>query len=133
MLSLIIIGLVIVIVVGFFKSLDSSERSIIIKSAINTASVGSVYMFKASKSTVKSAYNIGSIAGMQVSLEGQETLTSVHTYNEDIAKEGGAVKVAVNIANSHSDSIGATDAIKHLAEYKAELKSKLEAARASRA
>ncbi len=76
------------------------------------------------KSTVKAAYDITDISGMHVSLEGQETLTSVHDFNSDIAKEGGAVK--------DSESIGATDALKNLDEYKAELRAKLDAARAAR-
>jgi hypothetical protein len=129
-----IITLVIVVtgLVGFFKSLTKDERSLVTKGIINTASTGSVYAFKASKAGIKAAYDIGQISGMHMSLEGQETLTSIHTYNESITKEGGAAKVAVRIANDHSDAIGATDALKHLAEYKAKLKASLEAARAAR-
>ena len=129
-----IITLVIVVtgLVGFFKSLTKGERTIVAKGIINTASTGSVYALKGARATVRSAYDIGSITGMHVSLEGQETLTSIHTYNESVTKEGGAVKVAVRIANDHSDAIGATDALKHLAEYKAKLKASLEAARAAR-
>ena len=132
MLSLIITVVVVIGLVGFVKSLSTEERALTARGVINAASVGSVYAFKGARATVRSAYDIGSIAGMHASLEGQETLTSIHDFNTNIAKDGGAVKVAVRIANDHSDSIGATDAINHLTEYKAELKAKLAAARAAR-
>jgi hypothetical protein len=132
MLYIIITVLVLVGLVGFFRMLTTEERAIVTRGIINTLSFSSVYMFKASRASVKASYNIGEIAGMHLSLEGQETINGIHSYNTTVSTEGGAVKVAVRTADRHSDAIGATDALDHLAKYKAELAAKLELARTSR-
>ena len=132
MFTFIILVIVAIGLVGFFRSLTQDERGIVAKGLVNTVSTGSVYAFKGARATVRSAYDIGQISGMHMSLEGQETLTSIWDYNNTVTEEGGAVKVGVRLANTHSDAMGATDAINHLTIYKAELKAKLDAARAAR-
>jgi hypothetical protein len=133
MFELIIIAIVLIIVVAAFKQLLPEERNIVAKSAVNVTGVTAVYAFKAVRGTVRTAWDIGSIAGMKASLEQQETLTDLDKFNKEMTAKGGATKEAIRINNSHADTLGIIDMQKSLAETKAKIREELAAARAARA
>jgi len=132
MFTFIIIALSLVALVAFLRSLTQEERSIVTRASFNVIGSTAVYSAKAVRATVKATYDIGSIAGMQASLEGQDTLNSMHVFNKDTDKEGGYIKVAVKKANQHSEDLGITTQLKSIAQYKAELQTKLKEAREAR-
>jgi hypothetical protein len=133
MFTLFIIALVLVFVVAAFKQLLPEERAIVTKSGVNGLGVVTVYTFKALRGTVRTAWDIGTIAGMQTSLQQQETLTDLDKFNKEMTAKGGATKEAIRINNSHADTLGIVDMQKSLAETKARIREELAAARAARA
>jgi len=132
MLSYIIIILIVIAIVGAFRAMTQEERSVTIKGATNVIAMTAVYSAKTAKGTIKAAYTAGNIAGSTVSLEGQETITAVHTFNESIKSEGGATKVAIKKANQHAEDLGLSDFTQNMSDLKAELEAKLVAARKAR-
>jgi len=133
MFTYIIIALIVIAIIGAFKAMTQEERSVTIKGATNVMTMTAVYSAKAAKGTIKAAYTAGTLAGSTVSLEGQETIAAVHTFNEDIKEEGGATKVAIKKANQHAEDLGLADFMKDMNTIKADLQTKLDKAREARA
>ena len=122
MFELIIVALVLVFIVALFKQLLPEERAIAAKTGVNVVGIATVYTFKAVRGTVRTAWDIGSIAGMKASLEQQETLTDLDKFNKEMTAKGGATREAIRINNSHADTLGIVDMQKSLAETKAKIR-----------
>lgn len=133
MLEVIVLVLLVVGMVGMFKSMTKEERNVIAKSSLNVVKVSGSYSAKMAKDTLKVAYKSGEVVGKSISLEHQETLTDLNTFNTEINADGGAIKVGIKTARRHLDTIGVEGALSSLDTTNLDLETKLREARAQRA
>ena len=130
MFTIIIITLVVAFAIGFLKNMTANERAIVMSRTLNATKYGVTGVVKVGKSTIKATYQSGQIAGMQMALEGQDTLASMHEFNKNVTANGGAVKIAVEDINKLSVSMGLDTVNADLARRIAEMNVKLAEARA---
>ena len=132
MFTLIIIVLTVAFTVGVFKHLSAKEKAIVAERSINAIKYGSTVAFRSGRDTIRGAYNIGQEAGLELALNGQDTLDVWEKFNAEIKAHGGAVKAGVQTHENICSSIGLgsfnDDSKARIAAKKAEL----EARRAAR-
>ena len=125
----IILALAAIVIFGALKAMTKEERQTVVKATTNSLAVASVYSAKAVKGAVSMSYDAGTVVGTHVSLEQQDTINSIKKFNDDIAKEGGAAKVAIRTANEHANLIGLDEMNQYIAKYKQRLQAELAEAR----
>lgn len=106
MLTLIIIIIVAAFAIGFLKNLTAQERAIVMGRTLNATKYGVTGVVKVTKSTVNTVYNAGQIAGIELAIQGQDTLASMNDFNTEVASKGGAIKQAVQDVNNLTESMG---------------------------
>lgn len=131
MFTIIIIVLVVAFAIGFLKNLTPSERAIVLGRSINAVKYGVTGAAKITKSTVKATYQSGQLAGIEMAINGQDSLKSMDEFNKSVASKGGAVKMAVEDVNALSDRIGLSTVNADLATRISERKAILDAKRAA--
>ena len=130
MFTFIIIVLVVAFAIGFLKNLNAQERAIVMSRTLNAAKYGVTGAAKITRSTVKATYQSGQLAGIEMAINGQDTLKSMDNHNKDVQSRGGAVKIAVEDVNTLSARMGLDSVNKDLADKIAERKAVLDAKRA---
>ena len=128
----ILIVLVVIGLVGLFKSMDKSERAVVLRGGLDVVKATSAYSVTIAKDTGKLAYQSGEYLGKSVSLEHQESLDSISKFSTDINTKGGAVKVGVKVAKDHLDVVGIDGWNKDLKTANNALEAALTAARSNR-
>ena len=131
-MTTIIIILVVIAAIGTIKAMTKEERAVVAKSSINAIKVSGGYGITAVKDTAKVAYSSGQWGGNEISLNHQETITDLDSFNKDMTRKG-AVRVGVKTAKSHLDTVGIVDANKSLDDALAVQFEALKTARAARA
>ena len=114
-MTYLIAAIVIILVVGALRAMTKEERHTIIKGAANTAKVGGSYGLVVVKETVKLSYNSGTWIGNEISLNQQESLNAIKSFNEEMGRLGAA-RTGKQAATEHLDFIGITGSNKALDE-----------------
>lgn len=127
-----IIALVLIATVAAYKQLTTEERKVVAKGAFDATRATATYLAKGAKEVVVSTYDLGTIAGAEVSLHQQESLNTVDKFSKDLEARGGAIKVAIKTAKDHGETTGLSDIGKSIKDKKAAVLAELEAARALR-
>jgi len=108
MLELILIAVVAVVVVGYFKGLRSEDRGAIIRSAAKATAQGVAYSAKTIKVGTELAYTTGNNLGKSTELELADQLKDLRTWERANTKP---VQDGVAAATKHLTEFGAIDAL----------------------
>ena len=131
--TFIIIAVIIVIfLVGYLKELNAEEKAIVVGRTINATKYGATMAIKATRSTAKATFQAGQIAGLEMALNGQATITAMDTHNKDVASKGGAVKMSVEDFNKFCADLGVAGLNDDMAKTITYKRAELELVRASR-
>ncbi len=115
MTTYILIIVVVIVVIGALRAMTKEERATVIKGGINTAKVAGSYGLVVTKETAKLSYNSGTWLGNEVSLNQQESLNAIKSFNEEMGRLGAA-RTGKATATEHLDFIGVVGANKSLDE-----------------
>ena len=129
MLSYIIIGLVLVAVVGYFKSLTQEQKKEQISIIRDSATIGIVAGAKVVKETVKATYASGTSASLYVQTHHDEAIRgSRQSINTFIGENGGTARQAGHTAGANIVKvIGLEELNKDLVELQAKQRAALAA------
>lgn len=132
-LTIAIVVVVLLVVIGAFKAMTKEERAIVTKGTFNVTKITGAYAYRTGKEVGKAAYKSGEWVGNEVSLNHQEALTSIDTFNKEVVNDKGAFKVGAKAADRHLDTLGIKDFNKAVSSSIAKQMEELKAAREARA
>lgn len=131
--TFIIIAIIaLIFLVGYLKELNAEEKAIVVGRTINATKYGATMAIKATRSTAKATFQAGQIAGLEMALNGQATITAMDTHNKDVASKGGAVKMSVQDFDKLCADLGVADLNTNMAKTIETKREELATVRASR-
>jgi hypothetical protein len=127
MFEIILIILVLVVAIGYFRSLTSEQKKAQASIARDGATIGTVAAFKFTKDVIKTSYTAGTALGKTVQVEHADAIRDSRTGLDKYIKDNGgtAANAGRRLGTAASSAVYLDEALTSLHKTNKELDTKL--------